>query len=120
MLHIKSSDGVTIKSVQYDALLQALTCASGRIKEAYPTVARVLLFGSFAKGNYTPESDVDVVIIVKQIEEPFIKRSDAFMRFFTDVPFDLNIIVYTEAEIEKMLGEGNGFIKNVLKEAGEL
>jgi hypothetical protein len=42
------------------------------------------------------------------------------MKYFTDVPFDLNIIVYTEAEIEKMLGEGNGFIKNVLKEAGEL
>ena len=120
MLHIKSSDGVTIKSVQYDALLHALTCAAKRIKEAYPTVARVLLFGSFVKGNYTPESDVDVVIIVKQIDEPFIKRGDAFMKFFTHVPFDLNIMVYTEAEIEKMLGAENLFIQTVLTEAQEL
>jgi predicted nucleotidyltransferase len=120
MLHIKSSDGVTIKSVQYDALLHELTLAAKRIKEAYPTVARVLLFGSFAKGNYTPESDVDVVIIVKQIDAPFIKRGDAFLKVFSKVPFDLNIMVYTEAEIEKMLGEGNCFIKNVLKEAWEL
>lgn len=120
MLHIKSSNGVTIKSVQYNFLLDELTRASARIKETYPAVTRVLLFGSFAKGTYTPESDVDIVIIAREVDKPFIQRSDAFMIFFALVPFDCNILVYSEAEIENMLGVENLFIQTVLTEAQEL
>lgn len=120
MLQIKSLGSVTIKSVNYDTLLDLLKNASRRIKESYSIVNRVLLFGSFAKGNYTPESDVDIVIVVKQINEPFLERSDPFLNFFNELPFDINLMVYTEEEIEKMLAEGNCFIKNVLAEAFDL
>jgi predicted nucleotidyltransferase len=120
MLQIKSSGSVTIKSVQYNALLAILGTVSQKIKNTYPAVNKIVLFGSFAKGNYTPESDVDIVIVVKQINEPFLQRSDSFLDLFTEIPFDINLMVYTEEEIDKMFADGNSFIKNILAEAMEL
>jgi predicted nucleotidyltransferase len=111
---------VTIKSVQYKSLLSVLETVSQRIKDTYPEVNKIFLFGSFAKRNYTPESDVDIVIVVKQSSEPFLERSEPFLDFFTEIPFDINLMVYTEEEIEKMLAEGNSFIKNVLADAIKL
>ena len=120
MLHIKSSGSVTIKSVQYNSLLAVLGTVSQRIKDTCPAVNKIILFGSFARGNYSPESDVDILIFVEHSNESFLRRSDLFIDFFREIPFDVNLLVYTEEEINKMLGEGNSFIKNVLAEALEL
>ena len=60
------------------------------------------------------------MIIVKHDDTPFIKRKDLFSYFFEDIPFDTNIIVYTEDELNMMLKKGNLFIKNVFYDAKEL
>jgi len=43
-----------------------------------------------------------------------------FLDYFKEVPFDVNIIVYTKDEIEKMEKDNNIFIKEVLSYAVEL
>lgn len=39
-----------------------------KIKQGYP-VKKILLFGSYAKGNYNRNSDIDVAVIIDE-EEP--------------------------------------------------
>jgi len=106
--------------VNYNELMEKLKKISSEIKYKVPAVRKIFLFGSFAKGNYTPESDVDILVILDKCEVPFIERRDIFVDFFDDVPFDLNIFVYTYDEIKKMFEEGNFFIRNVLSEAIEI
>ncbi len=120
MLRVQSLDSVQILSVDYNALIKSLKKACRKIRENHPDTLKVLLFGSFAKGDYTPESDIDILIIVRQTDIPFLERRDTFLDFLKDIPFDLNILVYTEAELKKMLDEGNLFIRQVMKEAREL
>ena len=113
-------DSVKILSVDYDALIKSIAKSCARIKEEHGHVPKILLFGSFLKRNYTPESDVDIMIIVKHDDTPFMARKDLFSGYFEDIPFDTNIIVYTKDELNSMFNNGNLFIKSVLSEAREL
>ena len=120
MLHEKSLGSVKIQSVDYNALLETIKGNACTIKAQYPLVTNVFLFGSFYKGNYTPESDIDILIIVKKTEVSFLQRRDVFINFFHNIPFDVNILVYTQREIKKMEKEGNPFITSIMNNSIDL
>ena len=117
---MKYLDSVKILSVDYNTLLKSIGEACTGIREKFKHIKKILLFGSFLKQNYTPESDVDILIVVEHDDTPFMERRDLFSDFFKDIPFDINILVYTEDELNNMLNKGNLFIKGVLSEAREL
>jgi predicted nucleotidyltransferase len=83
-------------------------------------VQRILLFGSFQKGNYTPESDVDLMVILDNTTTPFMERRDIFINYYESIPLDVNLNVYTEDEIQKMLKNKNVFMQEVMSHAREL
>lgn len=109
-----------ILSVDYNALFKSLQEICNKIRQEHNHVKKLFLFGSFLKGNYTPESDVDIMIVVEQDDTPFLERRDLFSDFFLDIPFDVNLLVYTENELHNMLKKGSLFIKGILSEAREL
>jgi predicted nucleotidyltransferase len=45
------------------------------LQHKYP-VNRVILFGSYAKGNPHPDSDIDLAIILKELPDPFQTQVD--------------------------------------------
>ena len=120
MLQEKSLDSVKIRSVDYDALMNKIKGRARTIKAHYPLVKNILLFGSFYQKNYTPESDIDIVIIIEKMEVSYLQRRDIFIQFFQKIPFDVNILVYTEMEIKKMRKDRNPFIYNIMKESIDL
>lgn len=113
-------DSVKILSVDYTLLMESLKNKAIIIREKHPAVKRVLLFGSFSKGNYTPESDVDILIVSAGIDVPFLKRANIFIDYFKDIPFDVNLLVYTEDEVMKMYERKDLFIRQILDTATEL
>ena len=120
MLQERYLGSVRIKSVDYNAFMENLREIAGRIKAADSCLKKVLLFGSFAKGNYTPESDVDILIIVKHSDVPFLQRRDSYVDFFNNIPFDVNILVYTEDEFTMMQKRHDTFIRQIISEASEI
>ncbi|MBW2370151.1 MAG: nucleotidyltransferase domain-containing protein [Deltaproteobacteria bacterium] len=86
----------------------------------FPLAIKVFLFGSFAAGNYTPESDIDIMIIGKKMNAPFLERRDLFIDFFKEIPFDINLMVYTQEEVSRMKAAGNLFVHHVMETAREL
>lgn len=75
---------------------------------------QVILFGSFARGDYHAGSDVDLLII-KETGRPFTERI-ADVLAFCDCSIPLEPLVYTPEEFERMRDEGNPFIEQVLRE----
>jgi predicted nucleotidyltransferase len=68
----------------------------------------VVLFGSYAKGNYTVASDIDLLIIYKGEE-----RKDAFaIAKKTLNIYSLEPHVYSEDEYEKLKGSIHKMIEN--------
>ena len=120
MLQVKSLDSVKILSVNYNALIDNIKNACDKIRVENNQVQKTLLFGSFQNRNYTPDSDIDILVVVAHDNHDFLERRDQFINYFKDIPFDVNIIVYTENEINKMLARESLFLKNILAEACEL
>jgi len=76
---------------------------------------KIILFGSYARGHETDESDLDLLIIIKNTDLPPYKRSRIirkYLRGITDVPRD--IVVYTQKEIEEWASVKFSFISNIL------
>jgi predicted nucleotidyltransferase len=77
----------------------------GRIVATISPV-RVILFGSFARGDYTAMSDLDLCVILSQAEEWF-ERQRRFRRL-VDLPgIEVEPHIYTVVEYTKMLEQGN-------------
>ena len=81
------------------------------------SIQQVILFGSYARGTATALSDVDLVAIW-DTDQRFLLRSEALLRklytFFRGV--DLDVIVYTPAEWEKLKRSSREFIRRIAQE----
>jgi predicted nucleotidyltransferase len=83
-----------------------------QIKEYQPQ--RVILFGSFARGEHHGMSDKDL-LIVKDTDRLFLARiGDVLARCDCHLP--LEPLVYTPRELEKMRKQANSFIEAALRE----
>jgi predicted nucleotidyltransferase len=74
---------------------------------------RVILFGSYAYGEPTPDSDVDLLIVMETPERSS-RRRQAVSRLFRERPFPMDIIVRTPTEMEQALARVDSFIREVL------
>lgn len=80
------------------------------IREIKPK--RIILFGSFARGDFNEGSDVDLIVIADW-HEPFLDRIKVLLDM-NDFGLPLEPIGYTEDEFEQMAKEGNPFISEVI------
>ncbi len=74
---------------------------------------RIILFGSFAYGNPTPDSDVDLLVIL-ETDAPSKERSWAVSRLLIPRSFPVDILVKTPEEIKKALVKRDFFIQEIL------
>ena len=76
---------------------------------------KVILFGSYAYGNPSPDSDLDVLVI-KSTRESFIDRCTAVRRILSDpnrlIPMD--ILVLTPEELAERLSLGDQFLQKIV------
>jgi len=76
---------------------------------------KIILYGSYASGNYDDDSDIDLLII-KETDDRFIDRWVAVRKILTDrnrkIP--LEPLVLTPHEISSRLERGDQFIAEIL------
>jgi predicted nucleotidyltransferase len=61
---------------------------------------KIFLFGSYAEGRATEESDVDLVVVMESEQTPH-QRNVAVKRLFPGRSFSLDAFVYTPIEFSK-------------------
>ena len=78
---------------------------------------KIILFGSAARGETGPDSDVDL-FIVKDDQRPRHERGVAVRRILENVDYrlPLDILVYTPKEVDYRLWLGDFFVKRVMRE----
>ena len=75
---------------------------------------RIILYGSFARGDYHAGSDLDL-IIVKETERSFTDRIGDVLRLCRS-KISVEPLIYRPSEIAAMLEKGNDFLETALKE----
>ena len=76
---------------------------------------RILLFGSFARGDTGPDSDVDLLVVLPVVED---KREAcvAIRRALKDAPLPKDVIVTTPDEIEERGDRIGSILRPALRE----
>jgi predicted nucleotidyltransferase len=77
---------------------------------------RTILFGSYASGQSTPNSDLDLFVVMGNGEERPAQRSARIARILLDIPFPMDIVVRTPEEVERRLSIGDYFIREILEQ----
>ena len=96
-------------------LSKRLQTIGKKIKQDY-RAERVILFGSYAKGNATDDSDVDL-LVVAPTKERFFERMASVRRLIRDLRDGLAVspIVLTPAELKKRREAGDPFVREILQ-----
>ncbi|MDP6041008.1 MAG: nucleotidyltransferase domain-containing protein [Candidatus Latescibacteria bacterium] len=84
------------ESIGTEAVIQEMT---HRIVEQFNPI-KIILFGSYARGTATPDSDVDL-LVVKNIENSKRKERVAIGVALHDIDIPKDIIVASPEDIEK-------------------
>ena len=79
---------------------------------------RIILFGSHARGDAEPDSDLDFFIEMESDKRP-PKRRLEISRIFGIRPWAMDIIVYTPQEVESLKGVKNSFL-SIIENEGRL
>ena len=73
---------------------------------------KILLFGSYASGNPTPDSDLDLLVVM-DIDRPKNKRSTPIRLLFQPMPCSMDVLVFTPEEVAYW----NGTVNHIITEA---
>jgi len=82
--------------------------------ERHGPVLRIGYFGSYARGNWGPGSDLNLVVIVAASEVPFERRAVAWDT--SSLPVATQLLVYTREEWERMQQRGDRFARTLAAE----
>ncbi len=91
----------------YQKLIQRINTAGN------PT--KVVLFGSRARGDHQPDSDLDI-LIVEESDVPRMKRSRRYRKALKGFFPAKDIVVWTPDEVEEWQNVPNAFITTILNE----
>ena len=75
---------------------------------------KIILFGSYAAGNPTNDSDLDLLII-KETDLPRNKRSFDIQKSLIGSMVPMDILVYTKKEYEQEQKEERSFLFSAIK-----
>ena len=73
---------------------------------------KIILFGSYAYGKPTEDSDVDLMVVMPVMRVRGIRMS-LRIRQRLDCPFPMDLLVRTPADVAKRLAWGDSFISEV-------
>ena len=76
--------------------------------------ARIILFGSHARGDARADSDVDLLVVMVHRGHPTEQAIE--IRTTLDCPFALDLLVRSPAEIRKRLRFEDWFIREIMEQ----
>ena len=82
------------------------------VSEVHPE--KIILFGSYAYGNPTKDSDLDLLVILPT-KEPMHKRGVRIRKLLRDIRVPKDILVYTPQEVEKWKNASAAFITSIIR-----
>jgi len=86
-----------------------------KLRSEYEPI-KIILFGSYAYGNPTKDSDIDLLIL-KNTDK---RRADRFVEvkriiYNPDLKIPISPLVYTPEELEERLKIGDDFVKEIVR-----
>lgn len=86
------------------------------LQEKY-TPDKIILFGSCGRGDFSEDSDIDLVIIKETTKRPLDRMREVYELVYSpDHYLALDPLVYTPEELAQRLESGDSFVRKILRE----
>ncbi len=113
----KSWNFAEVRFIDREQVIQELRQAVAEARSRFPEVVKVFLFGSLARGNWTADSDADLIVVVRKDLWDFFE-SCRYQIHTTSIPTDS--LVYSESEFARLSQDPSSFLARNLSKALEL
>lgn len=103
---------------------ELIVVTMGQIQEVADRIARefrpdrIILFGSHARGNPAPDSDLDLLVILRFEGKPFWKSLEIANR--VDPPFATDLLARLPDDTARRYAQGDPLIREALDEGKTL
>jgi uncharacterized protein len=114
LLRTESFGSASVTWLNRTAAREAASTAACELAERFPEVAGVLLFGSLARGDAVPSSDVDLIVLLRQSDLPFLDRIPRYSPVVGELAVD--VLPYTLAEWTAMQADEHPLVRAALRE----
>jgi hypothetical protein len=104
--------------LDHHQILCDLRQAVSEAKALHPEIVKVLLFGSLVQGNWTADSDADLIVVVRREFPDFLTSRAPYQVFTPAIPTDS--LVYSEREFEQMSRDSGSLLARNLPTSVEL
>lgn len=111
---VRSSSSSVLKWPDTAQVRQALADWADATAAATPTLRKVGHFGSYARDDWGPGSDLDVVIVLDRSSRPFLERGMDWD--LTGLPVPADALIYTDAEWRRVQENGGRFAEMLSEE----
>jgi predicted nucleotidyltransferase len=112
------SPSVKVTFTNREQILKALENLIQEWTQQHPELERVILFGSFARGDYFPGSDVDVLLILEKSDQSLLNRIREFLP--SHFPVDIDVFPYTKDEVQHIRKEPHSLVGQALSEGKQI
>lgn len=113
----KSWNFAEVRFIDREQVIQELRQAVAEARSRFPEVVKVFLFGSLVRGNWTADSDADLIVVVRKDLGDFFE-SCRYQIHTTSIPTDS--LVYSESEFARLSKDPSSFLARNLSKALEL
>lgn len=111
-----SSGTVRRDAVPREEVFDSARAWAEEARAANPSIVRIGCFGSYARGDHLPSSDLDLFVEVGSSELRMIDRGDGLPPT-TSIPVGVDLFVYTSDEIRKLADRSSEWILTIEREA---
>ena len=77
---------------------------------------QIILFGSYAYGEPNADSDIDLLVIVSQSDEPGYRRARVAYKALRGLGIPKDILVMTRAEVERKMNVASSLVCEALRQ----
>lgn len=84
-----------------------------------PKLDKIILFGSYARGEQTEYSDIDVLVLLKASDDEVAMIRKKMRKVINEIDWDYDVIlspVYQQSETYKKYKSASGFYQNIDRE----
>ena len=92
--------------------LQVINEFNNRLVNEYKP-HKVILFGSYARGTPSPDSDVDILVILSFKEKTAVMSAEILNRM--NPRFQIDLLVRTPEQVRDRLEKGDFFMKDIIE-----
>ncbi len=88
-------------------VLESVRRFSDIVAEKYHPI-KIVLYGSYVRGNYRDDSDIDIAVIVDKIEGGFLEKEAGLFKIRRDIDDNIEPLLFEEGT------DKSGFLDDIL------